>query len=306
MLTLSVVDADAPASVEVTEAVRRALHDVEEATGHPPLADPKLHVLHGHGVGVVVVAVDNDAPRDGGNGGDAVAGVGVGVLTDPGAAVWNLGDAVRNAADRLAVVRATADAARERGARRLQWWAFQAGGDDDALAAELGWSAWRDLVQVRRPLPHPEAAELPPGIELRPFASGTDDESWLEVNRLAFAGHPEQQVFSAADLRGRIAEPWFDASDFLIAEDDAGIAGFCWVKIPAPSHGEIYVVGVHPRAQGLGLGRSLVLAGLDRMTTRGVPEVRLYVDGENERAVALYRALGFQRHHVDRAYATDV
>lgn len=297
MLTLSVLDADAPSRVEVTDAVRRALDDVEAATGHPALADPKLQVLHDHGVGVVVLATDNDA--------GAVAGVGVAVLTDPDAAVWNLGDAVRERGDRLAVVRATADAARERGARRLQWWAFQADDDDDALAEALGWSAWRDVVQMRRHLPHSEAAELPPGVELRPFAPGTDDGPWLEVNRLAFAGHPEQQVFSAADLRGRIAEPWFDAGDFLIAEDDAGIAGFCWVKIPGPSHGEIYVVGVHPRAQGLGLGRALVLAGLDRMTTRGAPEVRLYVDGDNERAIALYRALGFQPHHVDRAYAAD-
>ena len=73
-----------------------------------------------------------------------------------------------------------------------------------------------------------------------------------------------------------------------------------------PVLGEIYVIAVNPDFRGLGLGRSLTLAGLDSIHRRGIDVGMLYVDADNTPAVGLYLALGFTIHHTNRAYTADI
>ena len=75
---------------------------------------------------------------------------------------------------------------------------------------------------------------------------------------------------------------------------------------PDPELGEIYVIGVEPRAQGTGLGRALAIAGLRALHQRGVGIGMLFVAADNPGALALYRSLGFEVHRTDRAYARVV
>jgi mycothiol synthase len=110
-----------------------------------------------------------------------------------------------------------AEAADEAG--RLRLWAHGDHPSASALALSLGFTRARVLWQMRRSLfaDLPEAT-LPPGVRLRPFRPGEDDEAWVELNQKAFAGHPEQGRWELRDLRLRMQERWFDPDGFLLAE----------------------------------------------------------------------------------------
>ena len=165
----------------------------------------------------------------------------------------------------------------------------------------------RELLQLRRPLPLPDHDD--PGLSLRPFRPGHDEQAWLEVNNRAFNWHAEQGNWDLSTIRDREAQPWFDPEGFLLHERDGRLAGFCWTKVHPdtdPPLGEIYVIAVDPAFQGQGLGRALAVAGLDWLAARGLGTGMLYVDGQNVAALRLYEHLGFSVDHVDRAYTADV
>lgn len=182
------------------------------------------------------------------------------------------------------------------------------------LATALGLAPRRELLQLRRPLPVPRDAPSragAPTLATRPFRPADDEAAWLRANNRAFASHPDQGAETPATLASRAAEDWFDLDDFLVVDDPdhpGELAGFCWTKVHQPTDqepalGEIYVIGVDPDHQGEGLGRALVLAGLDHLADRGIRTAVLYVEADNTPARALYQRLGFSIHQRRRVYA---
>jgi mycothiol synthase len=203
------------------------------------------------------------------------------------------------------LVRAALDVVRDEGGGRISLWVPKPTAASDAVATGAGLRRGRDLLQMRRPLPAGDEY----GLDTRPFVPGRDEDAWLEVNNRAFASHPEQGGWDIDTLKRREAEPWFDPAGFLLHEQAGRLVGFCWTKVHRdndPMLGEIYEVAVDPDVQGQGLGRRLVLAGLDWLTARGIPTAMLYVDESNTGAVHLYEGLGFTVDHLDRAYVGEV
>ncbi|QGH70551.1 mycothiol synthase [Pseudactinotalea sp. HY158] len=222
----------------------------------------------------------------------------------------------------------------EAGPPELAIWAHGNFPGAAALAARRGLRVTRELLYltaeltptvptvseaptVPTVLTAPTAPEVPAGIELATFAPGTRDEAdWLALNAAAFADHPEQGRLTAADLHARMAQPWFDPSLFWLARahDTSALLGAMWVKPAVPSGpaepdersgqnvggtAEIYVLGVHPEAQGRRLGTLLTRVAMAEARRRGYARMDLYVERENHPAVATYARHGFvtaQRH----------
>ncbi|WP_091786028.1 mycothiol synthase [Pedococcus dokdonensis] len=194
----------------------------------------------------------------------------------------------------------------------------------EGLATAVGLEAVRELHKMARPLGEadldPAASALPAGFTARAFEPGRDEEAWLATNAAAFAHHPEQGRLQLADLEERMSQPWFDPAGFILVSADESVAdatagdvaAFHWTKVdpdqrssadPTRAAGEVYVVGVHPAYQGRGLGRPVTALGLAHLAGLGLPEVVLYVDGDNQAAIRTYTGLGFRSIMVDVMYA---
>lgn len=203
------------------------------------------------------------------------------------------------------LVEATIGAIDIAGGGNVDWWTYEPSPEIGELADAHGFRFDRDLVQMRRALP----AEGHSTVSTRSFVVGQDDEAWIAVNNRAFSGHPEQGGWTIETLRQRIAQPWFDPAGFRLHERSDRLAAFCWTKVHdemETRHGEIYVIGVDPDFQGLGLGKQLTLAGLDHLSDRGIEHALLYVDGANTAAREMYERLAFQVHRTDRAYTRKI
>jgi mycothiol synthase len=254
---------------------------------------PSVHLLiHSEATGELVAYAHVDTT-------DAVEGASAELVVHPMYRRHGLGRAL--------VMAATEAAAEHDPTSRLRLWAHGDHPSAGALAWSLGFERYRVLLQLRRSLHAPiPAPQLAPGVELRAFVPGADDDAWLEVNARAFADLPDQGRWTKEDLRVRMAEPWFDPAGFLMAWRGDDLLGFHWTKVHGleSDHdhdpiGEIYVLGVDPSAQGIGLGAALTLAGLRYLRGRGLEQAMLYVDESNPRAVELYQRNGFVRWTTD-------
>lgn len=299
---------------------RQLLHDcrdllaaAEESDGNPSISEQTLVTMRSGDTGshtlltLALYAPDEDSdPATG----EDLAGFAVVVGEPDGTGVLEV--AVHPSYRNQGVAGRLIGALKEsRGLDGLKAWSH---GNHEAaadLAARYGFGPVRELWKMRMTtagarLPEPA---LPEGVSLRPFLPGKDEDAWLAVNRAAFAHHPEQGNLTRADLDARMAEDWFDPAGFLLAEDrDGRLLGFHWTKVhpkhgPHPAIGEVYVVGVAPEAQGMGLGKALTLAGIRYLQDLGLHAVMLYTDADNAAAVALYRSLGFTRWDMDVMYA---
>ncbi|MFJ4206885.1 mycothiol synthase [Paenarthrobacter sp. NPDC089675] len=283
-----------------------------ESDGNPPLSEQTLVTLRGADGGehsilsLALYAPDEDSdPATA----DDLAGIAVVVESPDGTDVLELAvhPSYRNRGVAGRLLGALQD---KRGFDGLTAWSHgnhEAAGE---LATRFGYGPVRELRKMRlmsSTAALPDAA-LPPGVSLRAFVPGQDEEAWLAANRAAFAHHPEQGSMTLADLEAREAEDWFDPEGFLLAVDDDGrLMGYHWTKVHPrqgahPAIGEVYVVGVTPEAQGSGLGKALTVAGIRYLQDKDLHAVMLYVDADNAAAVALYQKLGFVRWDTDVLY----
>lgn len=100
-------------------------------------------------------------------------------------------------------------------------------------------------------------------------------------------------------LRDSVAN---DAVQFM-AVDHGQVVG--WADIfPSWAHAVAHCgslgMGVLPEYRGKGIGRQLLQACISKAATKGITRIELEVRADNERAIALYKALGFEIEAVKR------
>lgn len=178
-----------------------------------------------------------------------------------------------------------------------------------ALASTMGMKKTRELLVMAIENPALQKAGVyasPEGFTYSSLKNAPGDrdeveEKWLKANNEAFHWHPEQGGWDRGRLTQAQKASWFRDTDVLFLWEGDDLAGFHWVKKHTPELQEIYVVGLAEAFRGKGLGDPLVRLGLRHMVAAGARRVILYVEADNEPAVAAYEKLGFdvaERHVV--------
>lgn len=206
---------------------------------------------------------------------------------------WSLEIAVDPAArspanDRDAIVLAVAMLP---GAASHSLWVWRE--EQYAAARSIGYREVRSLFRMEMDLFVRSRPSAGTEVEIGRFDRDRDLGDVISVNNRAFAGHREAGAMTRADLEERMNRPWYDPEGLLVAQRAGGLVGFCWTKRHPGGVGEIYIVAVDPDAHGLGLGRTLLDAGLEHLAAGGAETGMLWVDGDNRAAVELYRSAGF-------------
>ena len=181
------------------------------------------------------------------------------------------------------------------------------------LAEQNGFDRIRTVIQMRKDLSDHHTHQH--NFDIRTFLPGIDNDEWLALNNQVFKDHPEQGNWSIKDLETRLNESWFDPNGFFVAIEDGKMIGFTWTKIHGGhSHkheneseqhdhdpiGEIYITAVSKT--GTGLGKVLTETALAYLKRSGLNSAMLYVDSDNQRALNLYKSLGFVESAQDVMY----
>ncbi len=172
----------------------------------------------------------------------------------------------------------------------------------EAFARACGLRYRPSLWLLRR---DPSAPAVPPAfgddLAVRLVEPGVDEPAFVELVNEIFLDHPAPLVLGLDEVRRVHAEAGFDPTTILLvasAADPGRLLAFCRVgrfedDDGAPA-GEVRLLGVRREARGRGLGRELVRWGVDDLRRRGAVRISLSVEGENARALAIYRADGFR------------
>lgn len=246
--------------------------------GLPPLSEHKVLRLGG-GADAIAAAWADPA---------GLAVVSVAARHEGDRPHWALEVAVRAEARRPDIEREALTLAASTVSGPHSLWAHRP--DQIAAAEDLGYEPVRSVVRMEGPFPEPR----PSGWATIETARPEDDAAIIAVHNRAFAGHREASGFTQRRLDELRAAPWFDPDGVVVARREGEVVGYCLTKLHPDGDGEVYFLAVDPAASGHRVGDSLAAAGYARVLARGAKRAMLWVDGENAKAIALYRRLGLE------------
>lgn len=211
------------------------------------------------------------------------------------------------------------------GAPGLQLWAHGNLEPAQRCAESLGLSKKRSLVvlglggqELIDVAGEASAIQMTGGFELLNYTESAErwgqelvDSEWLRVNNEAFSWHPEQGGWDAARLDRARETDWYRPEDVMLLwnlpdRGEPGLAGFHWMKrhnAETPVTAEVYVIGIGEGFRGQKLSKPLLVSGLQHLVKTGSEMVILYVESDNESAMGLYRAYGFEVREEHAVYA---
>ena len=155
---------------------------------------------------------------------------------------------------------------------------------------------------VHHPLGNLPEPLVPPGIEVRAYVRGEDDQSALETITEAFADVMDFAPATLEELRHWIASSSFREELSPVALDGQEVVGLCLctasegrMRLLGRRDGYVDTLCVRPAYRQRGLGSALLLTCLHVLKRAGMESATLDADFDNPtEAIRLYERIGFR------------
>jgi mycothiol synthase len=224
---------------------------------------------------------------------DAGLPLGYALLDDRGAALVTVPPASEGRGVGTALRVAAESRAIERGEALCRQ--FVPAGNELARAHLLDAGYWPAYSYFRLAMELADVAPAPADVVVRQFSRGIDDAPVHALIDEAFAAIPGNMAQSLESWQAaKIEKQGWDPSLWLLHEDASGVAGIVLGERWEEGTGYVDFLAVAPRARRQGLGRAMLLHGLNALKDAGLVRAELSVQGENESAIALYESVGMR------------
>ena len=194
-----------------------------------------------------------------------------------------------------------------------------------ALLESCGFTPNRYFLRMERPLTEPfPKPELPRGFTLEsPLSQRFSGEigqrhfleAWVEMFNQTFIDHWNHHDLTVEQLKHETSHPHYrqDLDLVAISANDSTFAAFCSCFInPEKNQGKgtkegwIGILGTRRGFRKRGLGKAMLLSGMQRLRDVGMDKALLGVDAENlSGANRLYESVGFRKVHANIVYGKE-
>ncbi len=188
--------------------------------------------------------------------------------------------------------------------------------DRIAILESCGFTADRYFFTMARtltePIPEPQ---FPAGFTLRQVQGEQDAEAWVQMYNQTFIDHWNHHNATLENFKHGLTQPNYRPElDLIAIAPDGTFAAFCDCGIfpeenlrSGRNEGWIVSLGTRRGFRKQGLGRAMLLAGMQRLKTAGVETARLSVDADNPNGAGrLYESVGFRKLYTRIVYVKDV
>lgn len=137
------------------------------------------------------------------------------------------------------------------------------------------------------------------GVAVRTYTSDADIAPYTNCLNQVFGQRTSEET-----VKQVTTEPAFDPAIWFFAFDQSRLVGFCTCT-GYQREGEIEYLGVLPEYRGKGLGQALLSLGVRALAAKGYENIHLAVNVRNERALGIYKQVGFREWRRSTTYMLE-
>ena len=160
--------------------------------------------------------------------------------------------------------------------------------------SRLGFRFVRRFLQMRLDMAEPPEGEINQAAQLCRHLQSGEEDKLTEIQNRSFAGTWGYNPNTVEEITYRLGLSQCSPEDVVLTNDGDRVTGYCWTGITSERKGQIFMLGVDPDYRGRGIGKTVLLAGLSYLKSKGFPIAELTVDSQNKAACALYQSIGFK------------
>lgn len=188
--------------------------------------------------------------------------------------------------------------------------------DRIAILQQNGFAADRYFLTMQRSLEEPLAEpQFPAGFTVRSVIAEQDAEAWVEMHNQSFIDHWNHHDFTVEEFKHWSTDPDYRPElDLVAIALDGTFASYCYCGIypednkrSGRQEGWVGLLGTRRGFRRLGLGKAMLLSGMQKLLAAGMKIAKIGVDYDNPNgARLLYESVGFRKLHTNVSYYKEI